>query len=84
MQFAVVVVQLALALSRDVVPSFYGQQQQQPQSPFGVYPGKPPVYPALQLQQQSTQLGRGVGGREEIILVSDDRVLTLRLTLPGQ
>ena len=60
----------------------YGQQQQQP--PFGVYPGQPPVYPAQQLQQQSPQLGRGIGGREEIILVSDDRVLTLRMTLPGQ
>jgi hypothetical protein len=60
-------------------PYPYGQQ----------YPGllpTPPVYPG-QLQQQQAPpppYGRGVGGREEIILVSDDHVLTLRMALPGQ
>ena len=52
------------------------------QSPVSVYPGQlptPPVYPGQQQQH-----GPGVGGREEIILVSDDRVLTLRMALPGQ
>ena len=38
----------------------------------------------LQLLQQTLQHGRGVSGHEEIILVSDDRVLTLRMALPGQ
>ena len=59
----------------------YGQS-----SPLSVYPGQlptPPVYPG-QPQQQALPYGRGVGGREEIILVSDDRVLTLRMALPGQ
>ena len=42
-----------------------------------------PVYPAQQLQQ-TLQHGRGVSGHEEIMLVSDDRVLTLRMALPGQ
>jgi hypothetical protein len=43
------------------------------QSPVSPYPGQP-----------STPHGRA-GGREEIILVSDDRVLTLRMAaLPGQ
>jgi hypothetical protein len=53
-----------------------------------MYPGQlptPPVYPGQQQQQQLPQTyGRGVGGREELILVSDDRVLTLRMALPGQ
>ena len=43
-----------------------------------------PVYPAQQLPQQTLHHGRGVGGHDEIILVSDDRVLTLRMALPGQ
>jgi hypothetical protein len=43
------------------------------QSPVPPYPGQPP-----------TSYGRAAG-REEIILVSDDRVLTLRMAaLPGQ
>ena len=41
------------------------------------------MYPAQQLPQQTLQHGRGVGGHEEIILVSDDRVLTLRMALPA-
>ena len=39
---------------------------------------------AQQLPQQTLQHGRGVSGHEEIILVSDGRVLTLRMALPGQ
>jgi hypothetical protein len=59
-------------------PYPYGQQ----------YPGQLPA-PSCPDQQQQQQApppphGRGVGGREEIILVSDDRVLTLRMALPGQ
>lgn len=53
------------------------------QPPMPVYPGQlptPPVYPG----QPPPPYGGGVGGREEIILVSDDRVLTLRMALPGQ
>ena len=42
------------------------------------------VYPAQELPQQTLQRGRGVSGHEEIILVSDDRVLTLCMALPGQ
>ena len=56
----------------------YGQQ------PVSAYPGllpTPPVYPG---QQPPLLYGHGVGGREQIILVSDDRVLTLRMALPGQ
>ncbi|KAH9042293.1 CNH-domain-containing protein [Lactarius hengduanensis] len=49
------------------------------------YPGQlptPPVYPG---QQPPPPYGpNGGGGREEIILVSDDRVLTLRMALLGQ
>jgi hypothetical protein len=53
------------------------------------YPGQlptPQVYPGQLRQQQAPPppYGRGVGGREEIILVSDDRVLALRMALPGQ
>jgi hypothetical protein len=46
----------------------------------------PPVYPG-QLQQQQAPpwpYGRDVGGCEEIILVLNDRVLTLRMALPSQ
>jgi hypothetical protein len=44
-----------------------------------------PVYPGQQQQMPPPPPHeRGVGGREEIILVSDDRVLTLRMALPGQ
>ena len=56
----------------------YGQQ------PLTVYSGQlptPPVYPG---QQPPQPYGRGLGGREEIILVSDDPVLTLRMALPEQ
>lgn len=54
------------------------------QPPMPVYPGQlstPPVYPG---QQPPPPYGHNVGGREEIILVSDDRVLTLRMALLGQ
>ncbi|KAH9072338.1 CNH-domain-containing protein [Lactarius deliciosus] len=54
------------------------------QPPMPVYPGQlptPPVYPG---QQPPPPYGPNGGGREEIILVSDDRVLTLRMALPGQ
>jgi len=54
---------------RASLPGAYGQS-----SPVPPYPGQPPASP----------YGRAAG-REEIILVSDDRVLTLRMTaLPGQ
>ncbi|KAH9000096.1 CNH-domain-containing protein [Lactarius akahatsu] len=54
------------------------------QPPMPVYPGQlptPPVYPG---QQPPPPYGPNGGGREEIILVSDDRVLTLRMALLGQ
>ena len=54
------------------------------QPPLTVYPGQLPTPPGYPGQQPAQPYGRGVGGREEIILVSDDRVLTLRMALPGQ
>ena len=54
---------------RASLPGAYGQSP-----PVPPYPGQPPASP----------YGRAAS-REEIILVSDDRVLTLRMTaLPGQ
>ena len=55
---------------RASLPGAYGSSQ------VPMYPGQPPPPPAQ-------PYGRAAG-REEIIFVSDDRVLTLRMALPGQ
>jgi hypothetical protein len=75
-------------MSRSSLPSYHSHSSPGPGPyPYGQqYPGQlptPPVYPGQQ-QVPPPPYGRGVGGREEIILVSDDRVLTLRMALPGQ
>ncbi|KAF8268770.1 CNH domain-containing protein [Lactarius quietus] len=74
-------------MSRSSLSSYNGSPGQSPYAAYGgqQYPGQlptPPVYPGQPPLQPP--YGRGVGGREEIILVSDDRVLTLRMALPGQ
>ena len=81
--------QAYLRISRSSLSSYSGGGSPGPgPGPYAAYAqhGYPQllVYPAQQLPQQTLQHGRGVSGHEEIILVSDDRVLTLRMALPGQ
>ena len=52
--------------------------------PVSMYPGQLPTQPVYPGQQVPPSYGRGMGSREEIILVSDDRVLRLRMALAGQ
>ena len=71
----------------------YGQQQQQAyaQASYGARQSMQSVYGQQQQQQPGTPpygplAGAGAGGRQgrgEIIMVSDDRVMALRMASPG-
>lgn len=67
---------------RQTYPQYPQQQQQYLQGQVPVYMQQQPVPPVVPPVSQGRMMHQA-SGRDEIIMASDDRIMTLRLAQPG-